>query len=652
MCSRLQSAGSGFDEIRSLVGRQKVRVLLLLAGSAWALCGCDSTPRGEQGLGGSFFGGLPAAAPAPQAEAAGSQALVRDIEEADIVKIAGDRLYALNRFKGLLIIDVSNPDAPALLGELDLRGRGVEMYVAANRVYAVLSADFFHAMAGGAPGMGMMPGVAVAPGPAPPRPDFEGSQLAIVDVSNAAVPGLMGKINLVGFASDSRRVGDIIYVVGGNFVPFHSRQTDRADAPVQDGFVASINVADPSHIVPVERETFSGRGLEIHVSQDAIYAAGQEYDSNTGGSITRVQVIDISDPAGTITLRDTFDVPGFIRNRFYMDDYQGVFRIATESDGFGFREVRLFTYSLANLDDVTPLGQVSIIQGESLEAVRFDGPRGYAVTFLRVDPLFVLDLSNPAAPVVAGELKVPGFSTHIEPRGSRLIAVGVDDTDGRRPAVAYYNVEDPANPTQLGRVVLGPPGSFTESEAIWDEKAFKVIDALGLIVIPFKHVDFPDRPPGPIPVPFGGGGVAFSSSEAARPRCTNGVQLVDFSDTALTQRGAFEHEGRVERVGVVGERIFALSQVGLQTVDISDRSNPVQRGKLEFFSADVMPMYADDCFGYFSPDVIGPPWFEFGPMAAFLQMLRDSGMCGAVGILPMALMPAGLWLMRGRARRR
>src|SRR6185295_13039132 len=98
------------------------------------------------------------------------------------------------------------------------------------------------------------------------------------------------------------------------------------------------------------------------------------------------------------------------------------------------------TFDLSDLDNVTPLGQTQIMQNESLEAVRFDGPRGYAVTFFRTDPLFVLDLSDPANPIVAGNLEVPGFSTHIEPRGDRLIAVGIDDTDGQRPAVAYYDV--------------------------------------------------------------------------------------------------------------------------------------------------------------------------------------------------------------------
>jgi hypothetical protein len=290
------------------------------------------------------------------------------------------------------------------------------------------------------------------------------------------------------------------------------------------------------------------------------------------------------------------------------------------------------------------------MQGESLEAARFDGPQGYIVTFLRVDPLFVIDLRDPAHPAVTGNLVVPGFSTHLEPRGSRLIAVGVDDTDGRRPAVAYYNVADPTAPSELGRVVLGPPGSFTDSDAIYDEKAFKVVDDLGLIAIPFHHEEFDGSVP-PTPVPLGGTASSAESDVAPAPTCINGVQLVDFNDTGLNERGWFEHRGRVERVGVVGTRVFALSQVAFQTVDITDRDNPVKVGQADFFGADDLPYYADDCGGGWRPIDPVPLPSGFDPLGALLQLLFGNGLCGAVGLLPMLIIPAGLIALK-RARPR
>ncbi len=625
--------------------------------------GCDAIPSSLfSGAGGRQADGSPEAPGIAQNDAGAdadlgegtTDGIARDIEEADIVKIAGDMVYALNRFKGLLIIDASDPDAPALIGELELRGRGVEMYVVGSQVYILLSADFHFGYLGGV-GMAQEMGEG-SDGPIPPTPDFDGSRLAIVDATDPTAPTLQSKINLVGFANESRRVGDVIYAIGHNIIPPPYGRVEDDD--FAEGFVASINVADPDDIIPVTRETFSGNALVMHVTERAIFAAGQAYDFDTGDMNTTIQVIDISDPDGAITMRGTVDVPGHIRNRFYLDDYEDVLRIATESWGFGFNEVRLFTYDSTDLDAITALGETQIIQGETLQAVRFDGPRGYVVTFLQIDPLFVVDLRDPASPAVTGHLEVPGFSTHIEPRGNRLIAVGIDDTNGRRPAVSYYDVEDPTNPIELGRVILGPPGSFTQSEATYDEKAFKIIDELGLIAIPFKHVDY-----GNWPMPAddvgtvvdsdgddGNGGVSaeeiLPDDEPYRPSCMNAVQLVDYDDDGLTQRGWFEHRGLVRRVGVVGGRVFALSQAAFQTVDISDRDNPAQAGAVDFFSEDDMPFFADDCYGWVMPlDWDRGINISGDTLAALIELFMDGDLCGTISVMPAVALPFGFWML-------
>lgn len=628
----------------------------------------DSATQGNGAVGDAAPAASPLAPGFAADESAGGGDVVRDIEEADVVKVVGDRLYALNQYKGLMIVDVADPDAPALLGSLDLRGRGVEMYVVGDRVFVLLSADVYYAYFGDD---FIEPGLAIdeAPGSRalPPQPEFEGSQLAIVDVSNPTEPATDGKINLVGYASQSRRVGDVIYVIGSNLNYYGGFFAPGAESDKDQGFVASINVADPAKPEAVERKVIPGDGQLMHVSTTAIYAAGYSFTNDTGETATTVQIVDISDAAGAITLRDAFSVPGTIGTRFHMDAFEDVFRIVTDSWGFGFRQVRLFTYDIADADDVKPMAEVQIIQGESLEAVRFDGVRGYAVTFLRVDPLFVLDLSDPANPKVAGELEVPGFSTHIEPRGDRLIAVGIDDTDGNRPAVAYYDVTDPASPSQLGRVILGPPGSYTTSEATYDEKAFKVLDELGLIVIPFRHEEF-----GGIVVdaPFGfdegGDDIAVATNGAASVasdavydyKCTNGVQLVDFSDTALEQRGMFENVGEVNRVGLLGDRVFALSAFGLQTVDISDRDNPKPTGSAMFFD-DAEMENVNTCYGYYGgPIGIDEVFIDnVQPINIFLDaeavqaLLSALSSCGAVPGATALMIPLSMLLMRRRIRR-
>ena len=104
--------------------------------------------------------------------------------------------------------------------------------------------------------------------------------------------------------------------------------------------------------------------------------------------------------------------------------------------------------------------------GEQVQAVRFAGDRAYVVTFRRIDPLYVLDLSNPADPLQAGELEVTGFSDHLYPMANGLLlGVGREaDAQGVTQAVkvALFDVANPAQPSLLAAELYGGPSSSTE----------------------------------------------------------------------------------------------------------------------------------------------------------------------------------------------
>ena len=102
----------------------------------------------------------------------------------------------------------------------------------------------------------------------------------------------------------------------------------------------------------------------------------------------------------------------------------------------------------------TPLDSVSLAKNETLRATRFDGSKLYVVTFLQIDPLFVVDLVDPQNIQVHGELEIPGWSTYLIPRGDRLLSVGVENT---QVAVSIFDVSDPGNPTMADRIFLGEP---------------------------------------------------------------------------------------------------------------------------------------------------------------------------------------------------
>src|SRR5258708_27773824 len=109
---------------------------------------------------------------------------------------------------------------------------------------------------------------------------------------------------------------------------------------------------------------------------------------------------------------------------------------------------------------ISKLGELELGSGEQLHATRFDGNLVYVVTFFQIDPLWVVDLSDPAKPHIAGSVNVPGWSSYIAPQGDRLVTVGVES---HPVAVSLFDVPNPTQPTLLGHLILG--GNYSWGDA-------------------------------------------------------------------------------------------------------------------------------------------------------------------------------------------
>ncbi|WP_338726687.1 beta-propeller domain-containing protein [Haladaptatus sp. DJG-WS-42] len=148
-------------------------------------------------------------------------------------------------------------------------------------------------------------------------------------------------------------------------------------------------------------------------------------------------------------------VPGTPLNQFSMDEHEGNLRIATTISAPWFlgaqtqsvNDVYVLDESLSTIGSVQDMGE-----NERIFGVRFDGDRGYVVTFRQIDPFHVLDLSDPQNPTLEGELKLPGFSSYLHPVGEdRVLGVGQDN--GSVKAV-MFDVSDPTNPTIEDDLIL------------------------------------------------------------------------------------------------------------------------------------------------------------------------------------------------------
>ena len=129
--------------------------------------------------------------------------------------------------------------------------------------------------------------------------------------------------------------------------------------------------------------------------------------------------------------------------------------------------------TLPNSSNPEPIGK----EGEDIFAVRFSGSKAYIVTFQRVDPLYVVDLSNPEGPFIAGELEIPGFSRYLqELEDGWLLGIGKDVIDGLQQGVKVelYDVRDATQPKVVSSLIFGGRGS--DSEALWDLRAISLLN--------------------------------------------------------------------------------------------------------------------------------------------------------------------------------
>jgi hypothetical protein len=180
-------------------------------------------------------------------------------------------------------------------------------------------------------------------------------------------------------------------------------------------------------------------------------------------------------------------VPGWLINQYAMSEWDGKLRVATtlgppwDLAAKAESSVYVLDGGLREIGHVGGLGK-----GERIYAVRFVGPTGYVVTFRQTDPLYVVDLRNPAAPKVTGELKINGYSAYLHPAGDgRVIGLGQDaDANGRVNGlqISLFDVADPAHPSRIARYAV--PGGYTEAE--FDPHAFLYWPKTGLLVVPMS----------------------------------------------------------------------------------------------------------------------------------------------------------------------
>ena len=251
----------------------------------------------------------------------------------------------------------------------------------------------------------------------------------------------------------------------------------------------------------ISATTIVGRPGAVYASESSLYVAVRHYAYDMVGSwyyesqeetpeATTLHKFSLGGAQGTAYLASGF-VKGHVLNQFSMDDSDGYLRIATSTGHVPDPSVHSTVSVLAESNGALEVvGMVdNIAPTEDIRSVRFNGDVGFMVTFKKTDPLFVLDLANPKAPAIKGELKIPGFSTYMHVLDdNHVLSIGYDADDQGSFAwfqgiqLQIFDVTDLSDPKLMHKEVIGTRGST--SDAATDHLAFNYFPSRKLLAIP------------------------------------------------------------------------------------------------------------------------------------------------------------------------
>ena len=438
---------------------------------------------------------------------------VNGVDEADIVKTDGTYVYAA--LEGTIRIVHAYPaNSVELVSTIDLHNESfqpTELYIDGTKL-VVLGNSWQTFNRPAAAGITKMI--------APPFYGGNRTEVRIYDVADHAHPLLLRTLSFDGNLVSSRMIGKKLTVVlqesmrwrvpspgplplenelvpsmrdssSGNTEEPVSRCSDVVILPrvphPQYLIAAVIHTDDPA--AKVQKEVVLGSAENMYSSLENLYvtATQQEYHwrgpLGLGEENTSIYRFAYTDDGMELKAHGT--VAGHLLNQFSMDEHNGTFRIATTNGQVWDQEYPSKSSVFILNTNLEPMGSIEdIAPGETIYSARFLGDRAYLVTFKKVDPLFVLDLSSPTEPQILGKLKIPGYSDYLHPYDeNHILGFGKEAEEAKDPStgqsadfawyqgmkMALFDVTDPEHPVEMDTFAIGDRG--TESPLLSNHKA-------------------------------------------------------------------------------------------------------------------------------------------------------------------------------------
>lgn len=357
------------------------------------------------------------------------------------------------------------------------------------------------------------------------------------NVLNPNTPKLIREIGAEGYLNGARKTGDMLYFVTNvqpNFWIMNEIDGDTLRPRVYDSIVGDdpelidykdiailpgameptysvITAIDLSSLVEgkVVTKGYLGGSEQLYMSEDNLYLTATIYETNASTSNKMIwnpgtansELFKFTLNKTTVTFQNSATLKGHLLNQFSMDEHNGYFRAVT-TEGNMWDDKKPSKNHLFILDEnLNTTGSVEgLAKGERIYSARFMGDKAYMVTFRETDPLFVIDVADPTAPKVLGELKIPGFSNYLHPLDeNHLIGFGYETVAEKNPQggepliltmgmkVSLFDVTDFNNPKEKDTEIIGGRGTYSQIQ--YDHKALFQHEGRNLYGFPVSIYD-------------------------------------------------------------------------------------------------------------------------------------------------------------------
>jgi inhibitor of cysteine peptidase len=435
---------------------------------------------------------------------------VAGVDEADTTKNDGQFIYTQssdNSGKTWVYIVKADPNDPRVVAKIPMDNNtylaGMFLSQGSTKLVIIGSQYRYYLLDARVPTATPAVGIAIAPNYYSDVQTF----VNIYNIADKTHPTLTTNFTLTGSYFNSRMIGDYVYAIvsqsafvynGAVPLPRVTTAATSAEIPATQVYYVDkanftdapesyftytsfygINLKDTSQLTNMT--VLMGGASTMYVSLSNMYITYPTWTYNSG-SFTSAYRVSIDN--GKLTFQAKGGVPGNVLNQYSMDEDKGYFRLATTN----WKDTTQNSVYVLNMD-LTTVGSLQLQNTEvreTIQSARFIGNKAYIVTFQQKDPFFVLDMSNPAAPRMAGKLEIPGYSAYLHPYDeNHIIGLGMENSSVK---LSLFDVTNVNAPREIAKYIV--QGDYSYSQAQYDPKAFLFDLAKQLLVIPVSVTNY------------------------------------------------------------------------------------------------------------------------------------------------------------------